>query len=84
MSGSTRAQKDIDDFHDSLCGGYHFWRTTTYKILRAGFFGLAFLLMFVKRLELVSNAKSFLESNNSNICPLKPVVVSGPFQTVGS
>jgi hypothetical protein len=29
------AQRVITDFHDSLCGGHHFWRTTTYKILRA-------------------------------------------------
>jgi len=32
-----------------------------------GISGLAFLLMFVKRLELVSNAKFFMEINNSNI-----------------
>jgi hypothetical protein len=27
------AKKTMIDFHDSLCGGHHFWRTTTYKIL---------------------------------------------------
>jgi hypothetical protein len=32
------AQKDITDFHDSSCGGNHFWRTTGYKILRAKYF----------------------------------------------
>jgi hypothetical protein len=32
------AQKIMFDFHDSLCGGHHFWRTTAYKILRAGYF----------------------------------------------
>jgi hypothetical protein len=32
------AQKIMLEFHDSLCGGHHFWRTMTYKILRDGYF----------------------------------------------
>jgi hypothetical protein len=31
-------QKIMSDFHDGLCGGNHFWRTTAYKILRDGYF----------------------------------------------
>jgi hypothetical protein len=62
------AQKIMSDFHDSLCGGHHFWRTTAYKILRAGYFWPSlFTDMFVQILELVSSAKSFLESSNSSL-----------------
>jgi hypothetical protein len=32
------AQKTMTNFYDNLCGGHHFWRTTTCKILRAGYF----------------------------------------------
>jgi hypothetical protein len=32
------AQNIMFDFHDILCGGNHYWRTTTYKILRDGYF----------------------------------------------
>ena len=32
------AQKIMSNFHDSLCGGHHYWRTMKYKILRAGYF----------------------------------------------
>ena len=32
------AQKIMFEFHGSLCGGHHFWRTTAYKILRADYF----------------------------------------------
>jgi hypothetical protein len=53
------------------------------KSSELGIFGLAFFMMFVQRLELVSNVKNFLESSNSNLFPLKPVVVSGPFQQWG-
>jgi hypothetical protein len=30
------AKQTITEFHQSLCGGHHFWRTTIYKILRDG------------------------------------------------
>jgi hypothetical protein len=42
------AQKIIFDFHDSLCGGQHFWRTTTYKFSRSGDTGLLYSLMSVQ------------------------------------
>jgi hypothetical protein len=32
------AQKIMYDFHDSLCGGHHYWRIMAYKILRAKYF----------------------------------------------
>jgi hypothetical protein len=31
-------KQTVIDFHDSLCGGHHFWRITTYKILRSGYY----------------------------------------------
>jgi hypothetical protein len=45
-----------------------------------GIFGLAFLLMFVQRLELVTNVKMFSGKQQLKYFPLKPMVVSGPFQ----
>jgi hypothetical protein len=32
------AQKVMFEFHGGLCGGHHFWKTTTHKILRAGYY----------------------------------------------
>jgi hypothetical protein len=32
------ADKIMVEFHDNLCGGHHFWKTTAYKILRAGYY----------------------------------------------
>jgi hypothetical protein len=32
------ADRVIVEFHDSLCGGHHFWKTTTYKNLRSGYY----------------------------------------------
>jgi hypothetical protein len=33
-----QAQKVIFDFHSGLCGGHHFWKTTSHKVLRAGYY----------------------------------------------
>jgi hypothetical protein len=33
-----QAQKVMFDFHNSLCRGHHFWKTTARKILRAGYY----------------------------------------------
>jgi hypothetical protein len=34
----VEAQNIMFDFHDSLCGGHHFWKTMAYKILRVGYY----------------------------------------------
>jgi hypothetical protein len=31
------AKQTMTGFHESLCGGHHFWRTIAYKILRFGY-----------------------------------------------
>jgi hypothetical protein len=35
---TQEAQKIILNYHKNLCGGHHFWKTTNYKILRAGYY----------------------------------------------
>ena len=34
----TEVREKIDEFHKKDCGGHLYWKTTTYKILRAGFY----------------------------------------------
>ena len=34
----TEVKEKIDEFHKNDCGGHLFWKTTTYKILRVGFY----------------------------------------------
>jgi hypothetical protein len=28
----------VTEFHNGICGGHHAWRTTTYNIIRDGFY----------------------------------------------
>jgi hypothetical protein len=48
---------------DIISGGPQLIRSS-----ELGIFGPAFLLMFVQRLGLVSNAKTFLENSSANLC----------------
>jgi hypothetical protein len=36
--GPPEAEMIMAEFHNGLCGGHHFWRATTHKILRAGYY----------------------------------------------
>jgi hypothetical protein len=77
------AQKAMTDFHDSLCGGHHFWRTTTYKILRAGYFWPSLFTDVCANIRACVKCQKFSGKQQLKSFPLKPVVVSGPFQQWG-
>jgi hypothetical protein len=77
------AHKIIFDFHDSLCGGHHFWKTTAYKILRVGYYWPTLFTDVCEKSGLVSNVRNSLGKQQFKSMPLKPVVASGPFQQWG-
>jgi hypothetical protein len=77
------AQKIMFDFHDSLCGGHHFWRTTTYKILRAGYFWPTLFTDVCAKIRACIKCQKFSGKQQLKSLPLKPVVASGPFQQWG-
>jgi hypothetical protein len=77
------AQKIMYDFHDSLCGGHHFWRTTTYKILRDGYFWPSLFTDVCSKIRACVKCQKFSGKMQLKSFPLKPVVASGPFQQWG-
>jgi hypothetical protein len=74
------AQNTMNDFHDNLCGGHHFWRTTTYKILRAGYFWPSLFTDVCAKIRACDKCHKFSGKQQLKSLPLKLVVVSGPFQ----
>jgi hypothetical protein len=68
------------DFHDSLCGGHHFWRTTAYKILRDGYFWPSLFTNVCEKIRSCVKCQKFSGKKQLKSFPLKPVVASGPFQ----
>jgi hypothetical protein len=61
------AQKIMSDFHDSLCGGHHYWRTTTYKILRAGYFWPSLFMDVCAKIRACAKCQKFSENNSLSL-----------------
>jgi hypothetical protein len=74
------AQRIMFDFHDSLCGGHHYWRTMTYKILRDGYFWSSFFTDVCAKIRAYFNFQKFSGKKHLNSFPLNPVEALGPFQ----
>jgi hypothetical protein len=73
----------MTNFHDNLCGGHQFSRTTAYKILRDGYFWpILFIVVFAK-IRACVKCQKFSGKQQIKYFPLKLVVVSGPFRQWG-
>jgi hypothetical protein len=77
------AQKVMFDFHSGLCGGHHFWKTTAHKILRAGYYWPTLFTDVCRGIRACIKCQKFSGKQQLKSLPLKPVVVSTPFQQWG-
>jgi hypothetical protein len=77
------AQKIMFDFHDSICRGHHFWRTTAYKILRDGYFWPTLFIDVCEKIRACVKCQKFTGKKQLKYFPLKHVVDLGPFQQWG-
>ena len=53
----AEVKEKINEFHKRDCGGHLYWKTTAYKLLRAGFYCPLFSLMCIKRSPPIINAR---------------------------
>jgi hypothetical protein len=77
------AQRAINYFHDSLCGGHHFWRTTAYKILGDGYFWPILFTDVCAKIRACVKCQNFSGKQQLKYFPLRLVMVYGPFQQWG-
>jgi transposase InsO family protein len=77
------ADKIMVGFHSGLCRGHHFWKTTTHKILRAGYYWPTLFTDVCREVRACIPCQSFSGKQQLKSLPLKPVVVSRPFQQWG-
>eukprot|EP00253_Pinus_taeda_P033201 PITA_33201 len=78
-----KAVEVIHQFHSSICGGHHYWKTKTHKILRPGYYWptlFSDVFSFVKSSD---KCQRFTGRQQLNSLPLKLVHVNGPFQQWG-
>jgi hypothetical protein len=73
---TQEAQTIMFDFHDSLCGGHNFWRTTNYNILRAGYFWTTLFTNVCAKIRACIKCQKFAGKQQLKSLPLKPMVAS--------
>jgi hypothetical protein len=78
-----QAQKVMNDFHSGLCGGHYFWKTTAHKILRAGYYWPTLFPDVYREIRACIKCQKFSGKQQLKSLPLKPMVVSAPFQQWG-
>jgi hypothetical protein len=77
------AQKVMFDFHEGLCGGHHFWKTTAHKILRARYYWPTLFADVCRGIRACIKCQKFSGKQQLKSLPLKPIVSPTPFQQWG-
>jgi hypothetical protein len=80
---SQEANMIMVEFHNSLCGGHHFWKATAHKILRARYYWPTVFVDVCRRVITCIKCQRFVRKQQLKSLLLNPVVVSGPFQQWG-
>ena len=74
------AQRSMTKMHKGACGGHNYWRDTTYKILRDGYYWPILFLDAFSKVRLVWSVKCFAGKKNLLPLPLNTIAMDGPFQ----
>jgi len=73
----------MQQFHSNICGGHHYWKTTTHKILRAGYYRPTLFSDVFSFVESCDGCYRFTGRQQLKSLPLKPIHTNGPFQQWG-
>ena len=60
----TEVRAKINEFHKKDCGGHLYWKTTTYKLLRAGFYWPTLFSDGYKEISTAMNVRSLKAREN--------------------
>eukprot|EP00253_Pinus_taeda_P025342 PITA_25342 len=77
------AKKVMDDCHQGDCGGHLFWKSTTNKILRVGYYWPTLFADVYKMVKRCHKCQIFEGKQKLKSLPLKPIEVNAPFQQWG-
>ena len=77
------AKNKVREFHKGDCGGHLYWKTTTHKNLRAGFYWPTLFLVTYKEVSTCHECQILDGRRKLLPLPLKPIYVEAPFQQWG-
>ena len=72
--------KVMHRFHSNNCGGHHYWKTTTHKILRVGYYWPCLFTDVFSYVKTCDKCQRFTRKQQLKSLPLNPIVVTGAFQ----
>ena len=75
----TKSKKLMVEFHLGFCGGHFTARTTTHKMLRAGYYWPSLFLDVHKAVRVCPQCQLFTRKQQMKALPLNPIVVQAPF-----
>ena len=76
-------REKMNEFHKKDCGGHLLWKTTTYKILRVGFYWPTLFPDVYKETSTCHECQIFEGKRKLKPLPLVPISVEAPFQQWG-
>jgi len=75
--------KVMHQFHSSICGGHHYWKTTAHKILRVWYYWPTLFSDVFSFMKSCDRCQRFTRRQQLKSLPLKPIHTNGPFQQWG-
>jgi len=69
----------MEEMHIGACGGHHFWKATTYKIIRVGYYWPTLYLDVFSKLRSCKECQMFAGKKKLLLVPLKPISAKAPF-----
>ena len=73
------ADKVIEEFHKGDCGGHHYWKATTNKILRARYYWPTMFKDVYKKIDAYHECQIFYGKKKLVPLPLMPIYVEAKF-----
>lgn len=80
---TEQAEKITYEMHRGDCGSHLFWKATSYRILRVGFYWNTLFSNVFSEVRSCVECKRFASKQKVQSLPLQPVVSSAPFQQWG-
>ena len=69
--------------HKGACGGHLYWKSTTNKILRVGYYWPTLFSDVYKKVRACLECQKFVGKEKLHSLPLKPISIEAPFQQWG-
>ena len=76
-------EKVIPELHEGARGGHKYWKATTYKILRYGYYWPSLFYDVYQQVRDCIQRQKFAGKQKLMSLPLNPIVVNAPFQKWG-